>query len=332
MSNWLSNWALSATLLSASVAGAIPDVPGYAVSVYGTASLPARIAFDAAGALYVGNGANALSGGPITRIAAGGGVGAPFGPSIFDPDAVLVDTTGAFSGTPGTVLVGGAASTGNAGAITAIRPDQAASVLITSSAMANPGRLAFDQTGRLLITDFGDSQPDKQAVFAVTGTSVVRLFVEEAGAAPDGLAVSASNQIYTSGSDGVIRVHGSNGALLNGSFASGLGPFPLIEFGRFGAGFDTALYALSTTSGALIRYDSTGAATVIGTDFAADSTDLLFGPDGAIYVSQLSAGNVLRIAAVPEPGTAVLLIAGLVGLSVRYRQRGQRGRVARRKN
>lgn len=323
MNHWLSNCTLSATLLAASVAGATPVVPGYSVSVYATAPLPVRLAFDAGGTLYVGNGSSSAGGAPITRVAPGGGAGSPYGPAIFDPDSVLVDTTGALSGVAGAVLVGGSSSSvAGAGVITAIRPDQTTfSAVGPSSLMANPGRLAFDAAGRLLISDFGDGDPAKRAIFAATSSTLVRLFVEGGGAAPDSVTVSSSNQIYTGASDGVIRIHDAAGALLNGSFISGVGAFPLLEFGHSGAGFDGSLVVLNVESGTLMRLDASGSPTVIGSGFASDSTDLMFGPDGALYVAQLSAGNVLRIAAVPEPGSALLLALGGAGLLLQARRR-----------
>jgi hypothetical protein len=306
----------------AGTAAAAPVVPGYTVSVYGTASLPVRLAFDTSGALYVGNSDNSVAGASITRLAPGGGAGTAFGPAIYDPDAVQVDLTGAISGVVGAVLVGGAAVTGGAGVITAIRPDQTAfNAVGPSTLMANPGRLTFDATGRLLSSDSGDGFADRKAVFAATSSSLTRLFVEADGATPDALAVSTANQIYTAASDGVIRVHDAAGNLLNGSFISGMGAFPLIEFGRAGAGFDGSLYLLNVVSGTLLQVSSTGVGTVIGTGFASDSTDLLFGADGALYVAQNGADNILRIAAVPEPASALLLALGGAALLLGFRRK-----------
>jgi hypothetical protein len=147
------------------LAGAVaadPVMPGYTVSVYATASSPVRLAFDTSGALYVGNSDNSVAGASISRVAPGGGAGTAFGPAIYDPDAVQVDLSGAISGVVGAVLVGGSAVTGGAGVITAIRPDQSAfNAIGPSSLMANPGRLTFDATGRLLSSDSGDGFGDR---------------------------------------------------------------------------------------------------------------------------------------------------------------------------
>src|SRR4051812_47701177 len=86
---------------------AAPIIPGFTVTTYANAPNPVRLSFDPSGVLYVGNSDNSLSGAFISRVGVGGSAVTPYGPAIFDPDAVLFDSTGVISGIPGAVLVGG---------------------------------------------------------------------------------------------------------------------------------------------------------------------------------------------------------------------------------
>jgi sugar lactone lactonase YvrE len=315
---------IAALAVAAGLAGAAtaaPVVPGFSVTTYATAPAPVRLTFDATGVMYVGNGSNSLAGAPISRVAVGGGVATPYGPAIFDPDAVLYDALGTVSGVPGTVLVGGASLAGSSAEITVIRPDQTAfSLFGTSTALRNPDDLAFDNSGRLLGTDNGDGEPSRRTVFASTGGAPSLLFLESGGATPGSLAVDASNRIFTSASDGTIRIHDAAGNLVDGAFASGLGSFPAIGFG-LGGPFGLNLYGLDYVAGTLLRFDSAGGTTVVGSGFSPDSYEMAFGPDGALYVALFEQNTVLRIAAVPEPGSLLLMALGGAALLLRARVR-----------
>jgi hypothetical protein len=309
------------------LAAADPVVPGYTVTSYASAPQPYRMSFDPAGVMYVGNGSNAAGGAPISRVELGGGVASAYGPAIFDPDAVLFDTLGAVSGVAGAVLVAGASPSGPGAAITVIRPDQTTfSLFGTSGSLRNPDDLAFDFGGRLLGTDNGDGDPSKRTVFASMGSAPTLLFLEAGGATPGSLAIDAGNRIYTSASDGVIRIHDATGALVDGAFVTGLGSFPAIDFARGGA-FGTSLYALDNVNGTLLRLDP-GGAVVVGSGFAPDAYELAFGPDEALYVALFDQGLILRIAAVPEPATFWLLGCGALALALRGARPRRRAQVA----
>lgn len=300
--------ALIASACLPSAAHAVPVVPGFTVSPYAVVPAHNRFTFGSDGTLYAGNTDNAAAGARLHRIGPGGGAASGFGPAIFDPDAVLFDASGAVSGAAGSVLVGG-------NALTAVRPDQSAVVLFSGS-FNNVGDLAFDRSGRLLFTDNGNGDPDRRAVFAVDGGVLTRLFVEAAGAAPDAIAVDAANRIFTSRSDGAVSIHAADGSLLDAGFVTGLSASPVIDFGRGGA-FGDHLYALDAVTGELWRIDAAGQRTLFGSGFSPNSTELSFGPDGALYIGDFDHDLILRVAAVPEPGSAALLLAGAVVLVLR---------------
>ena len=73
-------------------------------------------------------------------------------------------------------------------------------------------------------------------ILASTGDPLSVLFTLPSGAQPLGIAIDNANRIFTSASDGIIRIHDSAGNLVNGAFASGLGSGPVLDFGK-GGGF-----------------------------------------------------------------------------------------------
>lgn len=274
-------------------AWADPNVPGSNVTASATVPNPLRLSFDPSGVLYVGNGDNAPSGFMIHRIGVGGSPVVGYGASaLFDPDAVLFDASGTISGTSGSILVGRQNVDGVAeGAITMIGPDQNILTLFgPTRAFRNPADMAFDSSGRLLFTDV---DPDLRNVLVSSGGFPSVLFTLPSGARPDGIAIDSMDRIFTSATDGKIRIHDAVGNLVNGAFATGLGADISLAFGMGGAGCETELYVIDA-SGNFLRFDTLGNATLLGIGFVS-VTDLAFGPDGAFYVSELSNNRVLRV-------------------------------------
>ena len=278
----------------------LPTVPGFTVELYADLNAPNEMSFDAAGNLYVGNGASFDF---ITRIGPGGSPVVPYGNvGIDDPDSVLVDVAGAISGTPGSVLVGGGVPNPK---LSAILPDESVITVLDLPTNTNPVGMQFDSTGRMV---YGAGNPIG-SVLAVSG-GVATLLYDGSPNHTTSIEIGPMDRIYIMwGLSLQLQIHDASGAVIDASFVTGLGAGTQIEFGP-GGPWGTDLYALS--DGELLRIDDLGNTVVVGTGFETFVNDLEFGPDGALYVSDFLNDRILRI--VPEPSTLVLAIAGLLSL------------------
>jgi len=284
-----------------------PIFSGFNIEVYADVTDPRQVTFAPDGTMFVGRDNGGSGGGneavKIHRVAPGGGSVTEYGAAaIPDPDPVMFDPTGAISGTPGSVLVGSGQSGG--GTIVAILPDESLVTLFgISTTINNPGDLAFDSTGRLLIPDV---TPSSRSVAFTTGGAPTNLFVPpSSGDRPIDIAVDSLDRIYTVGSNGSIKQWSSTGTLLDASFSSVSQVFEPTDVGlEFGPGgvWGSDLYAASD-GGDIFRIDSSGTATLAGSGFTSIN-DLEFGPDGALYVPEFSQDRVLRLVAPDSPSNA----------------------------
>ena len=288
---------LTCLLLPGTAAFAQPVVTGYATSNYAIVADPLALSFTADGTLFVGrdasgSGGNSADAVKIHRVAPGGSPVTEFGSlTISDPDALIVDIVGTVSGTPGAVLAGGVHNNGSTGKIAKIAPDGTVTTLFgPSSTLYNPSDFAFDQSGRLLISEINNGK-----ILVSTGATPAVLFTL---ANAHHLAIDAQNRIaVTTNSDTQLRLYASTGVLANGNFATVKASSPLAR--GPGGWWGTDLYAVAP-NGNLIRIGIDGATTVLGSDFVMASgaviPSLAFGPDGALYASDFEADRIYRFA------------------------------------
>jgi len=261
--------------------------------------------------LYVGNCDNAASGASIFRVSLDDRSVSFFGAPVWDPDAVIYDGDGLISGKPGSVLTGGGCT--RPSHITAIYPDGTAHQLWPPPPVAfnNPRDMVFDSTGRLLFTD-----STGQGVFETSGenpTSLISL-----PSIPDSIVVGLVDEvelIIISTRDGYIRPYNLDGKPLDDPFDTKSSGSATLAFGP-GGSWGTSLYAIENASdvgdGNLVRFDPLWNRTVVGTGFDSYYTDMTFGADGFLYISDCGEGRILQVT--PEPTT--LLLLGLGGLAL----------------
>lgn len=279
---------------------------GYSLDVYAPVPDPLKLSFSPGGDLFVGRNPAGDPGGSsrIHRVGPGGTPVVEYGPPLSDPDAVLFDADGDFAPIPGSVIVGGIVNAGVDAAIHAIAPDESATTVIgPTSLLDNPSDMTFDGAGRLLFTDHGNQ--DVKVSTGGTPTTLISLGSNSLSVAYD----PTTDRVYSNALDGVIRIHQSNGTLIDGSFATS---DEAVTVGPGDAWFGNDVYTVNNSTGELLRIDLSGTPSVIGTGFAG-IRDLEFGPDGALYASDATNHRILRVGppAIPllPPGTAIPVAA-----------------------
>jgi hypothetical protein len=286
-----------------------PILTNYTTSIYASVRDPLALSFGSDGTLYVARDNYGSGGGngdavKVHRIAPDASPVTEFGDAISDPDALIVDLAGTVSGTAGSVLVGGVHNNGSTGKIVKIAPDGSTTTLFgPNSTVWNPSDFAFDQAGRLLITEINNGK-----VLVTTGGAPVVLFPL---ANVHHIAVDALNRIVADTSDGSqLRLYTSEGVLSSANFAS-VKPGSPVTRGPGGA-WGTDLYAVAP-NGNLLRLGLDGATNSIGSGFLVASggpiSDIEFGPDGALYASDYEADRIYRFAQPQVPGAQTSIYA-----------------------
>lgn len=298
-----------ASILISAPASAVPTVPGYVVETYaGSITKPENLSFDGnpSGFLYVGNG-DSTAGVRIHRISLSDQSVNSYGGPLTDPDAVIYDGVGNISGTPGSVIVGGGTPLVSPPYISRIAPDESTNLLFELDAASNPSDMIFDSTGRLLFSDGGGGS---KAVFHITGSNVpTKLF--DTPTVPLNITIDANDIIFVSDSSGTIRKYEDD---VLSEFVTGLGSGIIpITMGTSDSVWGVGLYAIANDS--LLHFDASGNQTLLGTGFDSSYTDISFGPDNTLFVSDYSGNQILRIT--PEPATLGLLLIGGLALFIR---------------
>ena len=270
-------------------ADADPTVPaGFWVERFADVTSPFHLAFDGDGNLFVGNAGS----GPVRKVSPDGQTVENFGPSLSDPDGVIVDLHGDFSA-PGSVLVG------NGHYIHQISPDGSDDGILSyydeyddPDRYTNAQQLAFDSTGRLIFVDVRGKfngrllALDKNLDLTITWSSLPL----------GGVAVGDNDRIFVSRYNSDSKIgdvqYLANGVLV--PLAGGLSYPDALAFDRYGR-FGGALYVVERNSGKITRIDPTTG----NTEFFAENIDgpfgLAFGPDGDLFVSESGTGTIWRI-------------------------------------
>ncbi|MFO0858868.1 MAG: hypothetical protein U0640_16095 [Phycisphaerales bacterium] len=269
-----------------------PAVPGMTTTLYGEFGanyLPVVLAFDNAGYLYAASDNNTAGGVQVRRLLPGGGTSVAYSlNAVPDPDGILFDVTGSFSGVPGALLLGcGIPSTTN-GLIRAVRPNGTDFIVSGPSAILNNcGPLAFDSTGRLYASVFGN-----RTIVRFTGTTP-SVFVTMPGAvSPANLEVDDLDRVWVSCSDGAVRRYSTSGTL-QATIPVG-GVYPGLGQNRLAGNFAPGMYVTHRTTGVLSHVTAADTLVATGTGFV-NAFNPIFDADGSIYVSDYTPGRIWKI-------------------------------------
>ena len=272
-------FALLTSLALSTTAFGQPEVLGFNVTKYADVPAPDSIAFSPDGALYVAPVQNFTR---IYRIAPGGSPVEQYGDTTLGDSffrGIAFDASGAIAGVAGSVLVGDGSD------LVAILPDQTTVPLLSITEPDNIIYLTFDRVTRLLMSSSGTTAGF--SMWVTTGAAPI-----PCGHGFGGMSVDGANRIYYGFVSGQVAVKAPDCTQLPDLIQAGdVGIFN-VAFGPYDSAWKGNLFAIARSS--VYRITSDGTIVLFGTGFE-DTSDLAFGPDGALYVGDTPANAIYRI-------------------------------------
>lgn len=309
----------------------VPFAPAFQVSAYAFLTNPIGLAFAPDGTLYVGMDQGGL---PISdpnerirRVEAGGRTVSTFGNAIInDPDAVAYDSTGILTGVPGSLLVGGEkagnTSLNYGSVITAVYPDGTiTNEFELGREFSNPNKFLIDHDGKLLFMAYAGGNEGDLTVYSYDGTNKPRKITSGNAIRSHSFSIDSAGRIYVvdwqdkkvvaDNSDDLwqVSVFSPAGVLLKSNFVANL-PIAqrlpsatatneyqsttLLASSPASACYPEFIYLLH--NGDLTRYTLDGKGELVASGFGAQASDMVVGPDNALYVSMNNgASRILRL-------------------------------------
>ena len=272
-----------------------PTVPGVTTRLYSQLEAehrPYTLALDASGVLYVSSDNNASEGRFILSVPVGGGSPLNFSNErIFDPDGVIVDRAGSYSGVPGAVLVGCTDDAGPTGRIRAVRPDGTNfTVAGPSTDLNNNDAMAFDSLGRLYIDVYGN-----RTVARMNGSVPTTILTLPAGVLGGVLEIDHLDRLWIACTDGNLRRYSLAGELQATIRVSNAA----FGMGRSGGGvFASGMYVINRQSGILSRVNAQDGLEAVGSGFG-EVYHAVFDASGAMYVAGYESSRVWKLGGCP---------------------------------
>ncbi|MFO0860929.1 MAG: hypothetical protein U0570_10260 [Phycisphaerales bacterium] len=283
--------------LAAGIASAAPSIPGVGIRLYGKFPadyLPTTITLGTDGSLYAGSNDNAPAGAFVRRVPPGGGGSVLFSNNaIFDPDGVLFDATGAFSGVANSLLVACSDAVAGFGVIYALRPDGSQfTVAGPLQVLNNNDSMAFNSQKVLYVNVY----PNEKIV-RFNGQTPVPVITLTGTGGGSVMVIDDLDRLWVACADGAVRCYGSDD-VLQATIALGPGTDPAVAFCPGGA-MAKGTYVLNNQSHVLSRIDATNQLVPVGTDFP-QAYGITFDGAGNLYAAAYQTGEVFRSGCVAD--------------------------------
>jgi len=270
---------------------AAPSIPGIGVHHYGdfpSNSLPFTLTRGTDGSLYAGPNDNAVNGAFVRRIPPGGGTSVQFSTGkVYDPDGVLFDATGAFSGVANSVLVACSDLIGGSGVIYALRPDGSRfQVVGPLQSLNNNDSMAFNSQNIFHVNVFPNHN-----IVRFNGLSPVVAVTLPASAGGSMIAFDELDRLWVASVDAAVRRYGSND-ILQATIPVGTLADPTLAFCPGGA-MPKGIYVVNNRNGTLSRINEADQLVQVGTGFPR-IYGITFDPAGNLYCVGYDTGEVFR--------------------------------------